>query len=127
MGESVENLEGMNETQLRDLIQRAEMMLRERSAKRIEELKQLAKEAGFEVTLTKIGETDGRGRRRRAAAGKRERGDRRREVSAKYQNPENPGDKWSGRGRQPKWVQMAIAHGRKLEDLAISAHHGREA
>ena len=127
MGESADNLEGMNETQLRGLIQRAEMMLRERSAKRIEELKQLAKEAGFEVTLTKIGEMEGGRRRRRGAAGKKERGDRRAEVSAKYQNPDNAEDKWSGRGRQPKWVQMAIAHGRKLEDLAISAHHGREA
>jgi DNA-binding protein H-NS len=121
MGESVDNLEGMSETQLRGLIQRAEMMLRERSAKRIEELKQLAKEAGFEVTLTKIGEMESGRRRRRGAAGKTARGDRRAEVSAKYQNPNNAEDKWSGRGRQPKWVQTALSHGRKLEDLAIPA------
>jgi DNA-binding protein H-NS len=107
MGESVENLEGMNETQLRDLIRQAEMMLRERGAKRIEELKQLAKEAGYEVTLTKIGEMESGRRRRRGAAGKTARGDRRAEVSAKYQNPNNAEDKWSGRGRQPKWVQTA--------------------
>jgi DNA-binding protein H-NS len=121
MGESVENLEGMNETQLRDLIRQAEMMLRERGAKRIEELKQLAKEAGYEVTLTKIGEMESGRRRRRGAAGKTARGDRRAEVSAKYQNPNNAEDKWSGRGRQPKWVQTALSHGRKLEDLAIPA------
>jgi DNA-binding protein H-NS len=97
------------------------MMLRERGAKRIEELKQLAKEAGYEVMLTKIGEMDGRGRRGRGAAGKKERGDRRAEVSAKYKNPDNAEDKWSGRGRQPKWVQTALSHGRKLEDLAVPA------
>jgi DNA-binding protein H-NS len=117
MGESVDNLEGMNETQLRDLIRRAEMALRERGTKRIEELRQLAREAGYEVTLTKIGEPEGRrGKRKSGPAG---RPDRRREVPAKYQNPDNPSEKWSGRGRQPKWVQMAIAHDRKLEDLAI--------
>src|SRR3954451_5482750 len=121
MGETVESLEGPNDTQLRDLIREAEMMLRERGAKRIEELKQLAKEAGYDVTLTKIGEKDGRGRRGRGAAGKKERGDRRAEVSAKYQNPDNAEEKWSGRGRQPKCVQTALSHGRKLEDLAISA------
>jgi DNA-binding protein H-NS len=121
MGETVESLEGLNDTQLRDLVRNAEMMLRERGAKRIEELKQLAKEAGYDVTLTKIGEKDGRGRRGRGAAGKRERGDRRREVSAKYQNPDDPSVKWSGRGRKPKWVEMALSHGGKLEDLAIAA------
>ena len=121
---------GDREISYADLMAAAEanaVMLRERGAKRIDELKQLAKEAGYEVTLTKIGEMDGRGRRGRGAAGKKERGDRRAEVSAKYQNPDNAEDKWSGRGRQPKWVQAALGHGRKLEDLAISAHHGREA
>jgi DNA-binding protein H-NS len=120
MGESVDNLEGMNETQLRDLIRRAEMALRERGTKRIEELRLLAREAGYEVTLTKIGEPEGR-RGRKRTGGKSGRPDRRREVPAKYQNPDNPSESWSGRGRQPKWVQMALAHNRKLEDLAIPA------
>jgi DNA-binding protein H-NS len=120
MGESVDNLEGMNETQLRDLIRRAEMALRDRGTKRIEELRLLAREAGYEVTLTKIGEAEGRGGARKSG-GKIGRRDRRREVPAKYQNPDNPSEKWSGRGRQPKWVQMALAHNRKLEDLAIPA------
>jgi DNA-binding protein H-NS len=121
MGESVENLEGLNEAQLRELIQRAEMMLRERGAKRLEELRQLAKEAGYQVTLTKIGESEGQGRGKRAGVGKRGRDDRRREVSAKYQNPDNPSDKWSGRGRKPRWVETALSHGRRLEDLTIPA------
>src|SRR6476659_7694168 len=100
MSESVYKLEGMNDGQLRELIRQAEMMLRERGAKRIEVLKQLAKEAGYEVTLTKIGEVERGGRRRRGTAGKRDGGDRRGQVSAKYQNPDNASDKWSGRGRQ---------------------------
>jgi DNA-binding protein H-NS len=119
VGETLEKLEGMNEVQLREVIQAAQSALRERGAKRLEELQQLAKEAGYQVTLTKIGEKEGRRRGKRAAAGKGGRSDRRQEVSAKYENPDNPSDKWSGRGRQPKWVQMAIAHGRTLEDMAI--------
>jgi DNA-binding protein H-NS len=116
VSESLENLESMNEGELRELIQRAQAMLRERGTKQLDELRQLAREAGYEVTLIKIGVSKGSGRR--GAAGKRGHGDRQREVSAKYQHPDNPNDKWSGRGRQPKWVQMALAHGWKLEDLA---------
>src|SRR3954465_13700113 len=87
---------------------------------RIEELRQLAREAGYEVTLTRIGE-DRSKRTRRSSTGKRLGDDRRREVSVKYQNPDNPKDQWSGRGRKPKWVEMALAHGRKLDDLTIPA------
>ena len=120
MSESLETLERMNEAELRDLIQRAQTALRERSDKRIEELRQLAREAGYEVTLTRIGE-DRFKQTRRSSTGKRLGDDRRREVSAKYQNPDNPKEQWSGRGRKPKWVEVALAHSSKLEDLTISA------
>lgn len=39
-------------------------------------------------------------------------------VAAKYRNPET-GDTWTGRGRQPKWVEAALASGKALEDLAV--------
>jgi DNA-binding protein H-NS len=122
MSESV-SLEGMDEAQLRALIQRAQEMLRERGTKRLEELRQLAREAGFEVTLTKIGESAGRrGRRRSGNRGEEQGTDRRRKkVQPKYRNPENPRETWAGRGRKPRWVEMALAHDRKLEDLAIPA------
>ncbi len=38
---------------------------------------------------------------------------------AKYRNPENPEQTWSGRGRRPQWVHGATANGRALEELAI--------
>jgi DNA-binding protein H-NS len=120
MSESLSNLEDMDEGQLRDLIQRAQTMLRERSTSRIEELRQLAREAGFEVTLTRIGESEGkRGKRRSGEEKGTDR--RRRKVQPKYRNPENERETWSGRGRKPRWVEMAIAHDRTLEDLAIPA------
>ena len=39
-------------------------------------------------------------------------------VAPKYRNKET-GETWTGRGLQPKWVQAAIASGKKLEDFAI--------
>jgi len=41
-------------------------------------------------------------------------------VLAKYQNPKNPTEKWSGRGKQPHWVQAQLRAGKKLEHLLIA-------
>ncbi|MDM7931789.1 H-NS histone family protein [Tabrizicola sp.] len=38
---------------------------------------------------------------------------------AKYANPANKADTWSGRGRKPRWFSEALAKGKKPEDLAI--------
>ncbi len=38
---------------------------------------------------------------------------------AKYANPANHADTWSGRGRKPGWFIKAMAAGRKPEDLAL--------
>lgn len=39
--------------------------------------------------------------------------------AAKYANPANPADTWTGRGRKPRWFSEAMAAGKKPEDLAI--------
>ncbi len=39
--------------------------------------------------------------------------------SAKYANPANAADTWSGRGRKPRWFSEALAKGKKPEDMAI--------
>lgn len=38
-------------------------------------------------------------------------------VAAKYRDP--AGNSWSGRGLKPKWLQAAIAAGKKIEDFAV--------
>lgn len=38
---------------------------------------------------------------------------------AKYRNPENGTDTWSGRGRKPHWVLDLQKHGKNLEDYTI--------
>lgn len=41
-----------------------------------------------------------------------------RKVAPKYKNTAT-GETWTGRGLQPKWIQAALASGKKLEDFAI--------
>jgi DNA-binding protein H-NS len=41
-------------------------------------------------------------------------------VLPKYQNPRNPGERWSGRGKQPHWVRAQLKAGKKLEHLRIA-------
>jgi DNA-binding protein H-NS len=40
-------------------------------------------------------------------------------VKPKFQNPKSPYQTWSGRGRQPHWVDELLATGKRLEDLRI--------
>ena len=41
-------------------------------------------------------------------------------VLPKYQNPKNPSEMWSGRGKQPQWVQAQLKAGKKLEHFLIA-------
>jgi DNA-binding protein H-NS len=51
----------------------------------------------------------------RVGARKRKRG----KVQAKYRNPANAQETWSGRGRQPRWFAAAIKAGKKESSLLI--------
>ena len=40
-------------------------------------------------------------------------------VPPKYRNPNDPGQTWSGRGRQPAWFREAMDKGKSAESLEI--------
>lgn len=40
-------------------------------------------------------------------------------VAAKYADPQDPTQTWSGRGRRPRWVQDYIDAGKSVDDLLI--------
>jgi DNA-binding protein H-NS len=40
-------------------------------------------------------------------------------ATAKYANPANPAETWSGRGRKPAWFAVALAAGTDLADLSV--------
>ena len=70
------------------------------------DLERVARDAG--VSLTDLfGDTA-------AKAGKAKK-----PVAAKYRNPNDASQTWSGRGRQPVWLAALLAEGKRLEDLAI--------
>jgi DNA-binding protein H-NS len=40
-------------------------------------------------------------------------------VLPKYQNPNDPAETWSGRGKQPRWLGAQLRAGKKLDDFRI--------
>ena len=47
------------------------------------------------------------------------RGGKGRKVAAKYVNPEDPGETWTGRGRKPRWLSAKLKEGDKIEKFLI--------
>lgn len=69
------------------------------------ELGAMAQELGF--SLTELTGVQVSVKRQRAPA------------SAKYRNPENSAETWSGRGRKPRWFEAALASGTKVSELLV--------
>lgn len=44
---------------------------------------------------------------------------KRKPANAKYANPANPSETWTGRGRKPRWIEAALASGKSIDDLLI--------
>ena len=40
-------------------------------------------------------------------------------VEARYRNPANASEQWTGRGRQPKWVRDWVDSGKSIDGLRI--------
>ena len=43
-----------------------------------------------------------------------------RPATAKYANPNNPSETWSGRGRNPLWAKHYVQNGGNLDDCLIN-------
>jgi DNA-binding protein H-NS len=46
-------------------------------------------------------------------------GARTKSSAAKYANPDNPSETWTGRGRKPNWLVAKLGKGAKLEEFQI--------
>ncbi len=101
------DLKGLSQSQLNDLIQRAESrkheIAREKIGKVRDKLVALAKSEGF--TIEEL--FGGRGRKTR------------RPAKAKFRNPADHAQTWSGRGKRPRWFNAALAAGKKEKDFLI--------
>lgn len=106
------NVDKMSLKELVDLetkVQRAIANARDRERSVLKEkMAELAKNHGFSVN-----ELFGGGRGARGAAKGKSLG------VAKYANPENKSDTWTGRGRKPNWLVERMKKGAKLAEFAI--------
>ena len=109
------NLADMSLNDLKDLLKKIPSEIKRRTQEAqdaakeaaIEKLKEIAKEHGYSLE-----ELTGK---KKSKGAKGPRGP----VAAKYANPVNREETWTGRGRQPKWVQAALVSGKSLDDLKI--------
>ena len=104
------NLDALSLRELKELqgkVARAIATYEDRKKKEaLAELEEMAREMGFALAELMA---------MQAAKAPRKRGP----STAKYANPANPADTWSGRGRKPNWFLNALASGRSPEDMAI--------
>lgn len=102
------DLSALTIQQLKDLVTQipAEIKRREKSEKAnlLKELEKIASERGFSLSDVIGGDVE-----------KKSKGT----VAVKYRSPSDSSLAWTGRGRQPKWIQDHIANGGKIEDLAV--------
>ena len=99
------NVDKLSLKELTDLQTKVERAISTAKERERADLKQkiatLAENAGFSV-----GELfGGRGRSRGAAA--------------KYINPDNRSETWTGRGRKPNWLVAKLSKGAKMDDFAV--------
>jgi len=100
------NLEKMTFKQLQELelqVKRAKASVQDRSRAELrEKLEVMASDHGF-----RIGDLFGA------------RGGKGRTVAAKYVNPDDPSETWTGRGRKPRWLAAKLKNGEKMDKFLI--------
>jgi DNA-binding protein H-NS len=103
-----QELEGLSENELQDIIENAEKALKaKQESKRKEVLAQIKELATSIGVIIEIHESDKRSVRKGI------------KVAPKYQNPHNPAQKWTGRGVAPKWFQALLDSGMDKTQLEI--------
>jgi DNA-binding protein H-NS len=80
----------------------------------------LGEKRELEKRLAKLNQPDSAGAERRVD-GLRNRSSRRQypKVLPKYFNPSVPNEKWSGRGKKPRWLALALREGHVLDEFRI--------
>lgn len=103
------DLQRLSEDELANMIAEAQRALKEKQhSKRrevINQIKGLAATIGVTVDIHE-GEKPVSSRR----GGK---------VAAKYRNPHNPGQTWTGRGMKARWLQALLDEGRDISEFLI--------
>jgi len=84
-------------------VKKAKLNVQQRSRTEVrQKLESMAAQAGFKLTDL-FGGRGGKGRK----------------VAAKYANPDNPSETWSGRGRKPRWLAARLKAGDRIDKFLI--------
>ncbi|MGA7439772.1 MAG: H-NS histone family protein [Luteibacter sp.] len=102
------DIKNLSHTQLTELIAKAQSrqgeLLKEKVARLREKISELIKAEG--LTFDDVFGKNAPKSRRAGTA-----------VAAKYRNPTNPEQTWSGRGKRPRWFSDALKAGTKESDM----------
>lgn len=105
------DLSGYNLSELKGLQHDIEKEIKSRQhqdlQKAREQILAIAQEAGVSVEELLV------------AGGKKPKASKGQKVQARYKNPSDSSQTWTGRGRQPKWIAEGIAKGKTLDDFRI--------
>ena len=98
----------LSESEIQALIGNAEKALKDRqSSKRKEVIAQIKELAASIGVTVEIQEGDKKTERKSS------------KVAARYSNPSNSSQTWTGRGLAPKWMQELLASGRDKSEFEI--------
>lgn len=104
------DIKNLNQTQLNDLISKAQMrqseLRKEKVVKLRDKINALIKAEGYAFEDI-FGHARGKAKRSGTP------------VAPKYRNPANAEQTWSGRGKRPHWFSDALKAGKKEKDLLI--------
>jgi len=95
------SLKELQELELK--VKKVKLSMQERSRSELrQKLEAMAAQAGFKLSDL-FGGCGGKGRK----------------VAAKYANPDNPSETWSGRGRKPRWLAARLKAGDRIDKFLI--------
>lgn len=105
------DLKKLSQTQLDELIQRAERRKEEMATEGVQNIRERVLKLIADEGYTFEQVFPGKRSRGKTKGGK---------VKPKYRNPADPSQTWAGRGKRPRWFSDALAAGKKEKDLLIS-------
>ncbi len=107
VGPKIDNLNLKQLLELEKRVQKAihDAQQRERS-EILKKMKDIASESGFNLDELVGGPRRGKGKAKSLSV-------------AKFQNPDEPSETWTGRGRKPNWLVARLKKGAKMEQFAI--------
>jgi DNA-binding protein H-NS len=104
MARELERMSYKDLTELELKIRKAKVGVQDRTRNELKEkIEAMAAAAGFKVSDLFGGGRGGKGRK----------------VAAKYANPDDPSETWTGRGRKPRWLSAKLKDGDRIEKFLI--------